>query len=43
MGNESTIPLHTEDGHLCCDACGCEIKPEQNKCEGCGREIDWDK
>lgn len=41
--NSTTIPIQTDDGNLCCDACGCEIKQGQDKCEGCGREIDWDK
>ena len=41
--NDTTIPIPTDDGYLCCDACGCEIKEGQIKCEGCGRKIDWNK
>ena len=39
----TTVPIQTVDGKLCCDACGCEIKYGQTKCSGCEREIDWDK
>ena len=38
-----TIPIETDDGKLCCDACGCEIKEGQEICEHCGRKINWDK
>ena len=38
-----TIPIETDDGHICCDACGCEIKKYQERCEKCNRRIDWEK
>ena len=41
--NEETVPIVTDDGHIYCDACGCEIKEGQEICESCKREIDWKK
>ena len=43
MERQPTIPIPTDDGHLCCDACGCRIEEGQKNCNGCGREIDWSK
>ena len=40
---DETIPIITDDGHLCCDACGCQIAPEQEVCEQCRRTINWNK
>ena len=40
---DETIPIVTDDGHLYCDACGCEISDGQIVCENCKREINWDK
>ena len=38
-----TVPIPTDEGKLCCDACGCEIKEGQETCECCKRKIDWNK
>ncbi len=38
-----TIPIVADNGHLCCDACGCEIVDGQESCENCKREINWSK
>ena len=38
-----TIPIKTDDNHLYCDACGYEIHQEDEICEHCKREIDWNK
>lgn len=43
MERQPTIPIPTDDGRLCCDACGCGIEEGQTSCNGCGREIDWSK
>lgn len=40
---DETVPIITDDGHLCCDACGCQIMPEQEVCEQCRRTISWNK
>ncbi|MBR4581049.1 MAG: hypothetical protein IKO32_07435 [Lachnospiraceae bacterium] len=40
---EETVPIVTDDGHLCCDACGCGIVKGQETCEKCKRVINWDK
>lgn len=42
-GVDETVPIITDDGHLCCDACGCQIVPEQEVCEQCRRTISWNK
>jgi hypothetical protein len=41
--HESTVPIVTDDGHMCCDACGCEIVKRQKHCAKCKRFIDWNK
>lgn len=38
-----TVPIVTDDGRFCCDACGYEIKEDQAFCGNCKREIDWTK
>lgn len=41
--DETTIAILTDDGKMCCDACGCEIKEDDTECSCCHRTIDWDK
>lgn len=43
LNTPDVVPLPTDDGHLCCEACGCEIKHGQSHCVKCGRIIDWRK
>lgn len=44
MENENeTTPIKTDDGYLCCDACGYEIHKGDHVCEHCKRRIDWEK
>ena len=40
---DETVPIYTDDGKICCDACGTEIKENEAVCEHCKRVIDWDK
>lgn len=40
---EETIPLITDTGKLCCDACGRELNVHDWFCPGCGRWINWEK
>ena len=39
----ATVPIPTDDGRMCCDACGYQIKEGQTTCAHCNRIIDWDK
>ena len=38
-----TVSIKTDDGYLCCDACGYEIHEGDHICEHCKRVIDWEK
>ena len=38
-----TVPIETDDGRICCDACGYEIKRYSVACPHCGRIINWEK
>lgn len=43
MNENETVPIKTDDGYLCCDACGYEIHEGDHICEHCKRIIDWEK
>ena len=43
VDDTTTIPITMDDGHVYCDACGCEIGKGDTECGNCHREIDWTK